>query len=417
MPRILILPLALAALVSLLAAPLPATAQSAQMVFSRVAPSVVSIKTTSSQGSGVAIASKVQGFGRVTIIVTNCHVVKGETTVTVTHKRIAGVGVVTSCDEVRDLALVSVMGEIATVATRAAGSLEVGEAVFAVGSPRGLELSITNGIVSALRRGSGGAAPQIQTTAPISPGSSGGGLFDAQGRLVGITTLTLIDSQALNFAMPSEWIAQAEGRGNVSAKGATPKTVASPPPSGIHTPTPSPPSTARYTKIANNGQRLPASAQFGGGDTDWACTQDDATGLIWELKTELGLRSKDHRYSWFVRNNTSNGDHGVENRGRCHQVDRCDTEKFVADVNTASLCGERGWRMPLIDELKALVDPLQNPAISTVFFPDSFSAFFWSGSSVVGYPRFAWMFNFYSGASNQDVKFGSYYVRLVRAGP
>lgn len=415
MPRILILPLALAELVSLLAAPLPATAQSAQMVFSRVAPSVVSIKTTSSQGSGVAIASKVQGFGRATIIVTNCHVVKGETTVTVTHKRIAGVGVVTSCDEVRDLALVSVMGEVATVATRAARSLEVGEAVFAVGSPRGLELSITNGIVSALRGESDGAAPQIQTTAPISPGSSGGGLFDAQGRLVGITTLTLKDSQGLNFAMPSEWIAQAEGRGNVSAKDATPKTVASPPPSGIPTPTPNPPSTARYTKIANNGQRLPSSAQLGEGDTDWACTQDEATGLIWEVKTESGFRAKNFTYSWFDRH-LSGSYPGKEGGGVCHEASRCDTEKFVADVNTARLCGARDWRMPLFDELKGLVDPSQKPTIQTVFFPNTVAAVYWSGSQVASASGNAWYVYFYDGSSANGYRGGNLHVRLVRAG-
>jgi cytochrome c-type biogenesis protein CcmH/NrfG len=80
--------------------------------------------------------------------------------------------------------------------------LKVGEPVYAVGAPRGLELSLSDGIVSQLR---GGPPPLIQTTAAISPGSSGGGLFDAEGRLVGFTTLYIEGGQSLNFAMPVEW--------------------------------------------------------------------------------------------------------------------------------------------------------------------------------------------------------------------
>lgn len=74
-----------------------------------------------------------------------------------------------------------------------------------MGAPRGLELSLSDGIVSQLR---GGPPPLIQTTAAISPGSSGGGLFDAEGRLVGFTTLYIQGGQSLNFAMPVEWAAE-----------------------------------------------------------------------------------------------------------------------------------------------------------------------------------------------------------------
>jgi TonB family protein len=191
-------------------------AQSAQTVFARVSPSIVVIKTSATQGSGVAVLVFAEGFGKATLIATNCHVVKGETFVRVTHKTTEGVGFVTVCDEVRDIALVRVSGEIPVVEKRNALSLSVGETVFAVGAPRGLELSITNGLVSQLRVTEAGQAPMIQTTAPISPGSSGGGLFDAQGRLIGLTTYMLRESQGLNFALPSEWIALAMFRGNAS---------------------------------------------------------------------------------------------------------------------------------------------------------------------------------------------------------
>jgi hypothetical protein len=84
--------------------------------------------------------------------------------------------------------------------------LKVGDPVYAVGAPQGLELSLSEGIVSQLR---GGPPPIIQTTVAISQGSSGGGLFNAAGELVGITTFYLKEGQNLNFALPVEWIAEA----------------------------------------------------------------------------------------------------------------------------------------------------------------------------------------------------------------
>ncbi len=84
----------------------------------------------------------------------------------------------------------------------------MGEPVYAVGAPEGLELPLSEGIVSQLR---GGPPPLIQTTVAISPGSSGGGLFNTEGELVGITTFYLKEGQNLNFALPVELIAEAAG--------------------------------------------------------------------------------------------------------------------------------------------------------------------------------------------------------------
>lgn len=84
--------------------------------------------------------------------------------------------------------------------------LEVGQQVFAIGSPRGLEHTISRGIVSALREMKEEEGNLIQTDAAISPGSSGGGLFDSEGRLVGIITFGFKDAQNLNFALPAEWV-------------------------------------------------------------------------------------------------------------------------------------------------------------------------------------------------------------------
>ena len=82
--------------------------------------------------------------------------------------------------------------------------LATGERVYAVGAPEGLELTFSEGVISALRDTDG--VRMIQTSAPISPGSSGGGLFDAAGNLVGITTFYLKEGQSLNFALPGEWV-------------------------------------------------------------------------------------------------------------------------------------------------------------------------------------------------------------------
>src|SRR6185369_2980916 len=80
--------------------------------------------------------------------------------------------------------------------------VKVGERVYTVGAPQGLELSLAEGIVSSKRTIDGGRF--VQTSAPMSSGSSGGGLFDAYGHLVGITTSMLKNSQNLNFAIPAE---------------------------------------------------------------------------------------------------------------------------------------------------------------------------------------------------------------------
>jgi serine protease Do len=81
-------------------------------------------------------------------------------------------------------------------------SLEVGEIVFAVGNPRGMERTLSDGLISGMR--SRGDARLIQFTAAISPGSSGGGLFDAHGNLVAITSYSLKGAQGINFAIPAE---------------------------------------------------------------------------------------------------------------------------------------------------------------------------------------------------------------------
>ena len=90
-----------------------------------------------------------------------------------------------------------VLPVIATL--RAASELRVGERVYSIGSPSGMDLTLGEGLISGLRKMDG--IRYVQTSAPISPGSSGGGLFDNNGNLIGITTMYLQDTQSLNFAI------------------------------------------------------------------------------------------------------------------------------------------------------------------------------------------------------------------------
>jgi hypothetical protein len=84
-------------------------------------------------------------------------------------------------------------------AIRPASSLTVGERVYSIGNPSGLSKTFAEGLISGVREDEG--VTLVQTSAPISPGSSGGALVDASGALVGITTFLLRDTQNLNFAI------------------------------------------------------------------------------------------------------------------------------------------------------------------------------------------------------------------------
>jgi S1-C subfamily serine protease len=91
---------------------------------------------------------------------------------------------------------------IAVLGVRGYSDLNVGEHAYSIGAPAGLEQTLGEGLISGLREAK--MVRLIQTSAPISAGSSGGGLFDSFGNLIGITTLFLKESQNLNFAIAAE---------------------------------------------------------------------------------------------------------------------------------------------------------------------------------------------------------------------
>jgi tetratricopeptide (TPR) repeat protein len=109
--------------------------------------------------------------------------------------------VVTRADVANDLAICEFAGKTnATPIVLATTDPKPGAVVFALGSPRGLENTISQGLFTGVREIDGRAVAQI--SAPISPGSSGGPVLDAEGRLVGVAVGILPDGQALNFAVP-----------------------------------------------------------------------------------------------------------------------------------------------------------------------------------------------------------------------
>lgn len=149
------------------------------------------------QGSGVVIAKET--------VLTNCHVLQGANTIRFKYRKGFLRALLTKAAYALDLCTLSVSGlEAPPVRIREFSSVRVGERVYAIGSPKGLELTISEGLVSGLREVED--TYLIQTTASISPGSSGGGLFDSSGNLIGITTFYVEGGQNLNFAMPASFI-------------------------------------------------------------------------------------------------------------------------------------------------------------------------------------------------------------------
>jgi len=187
-----------------------------EAVVAKVKPSVVEVYVTLAQGaalgSGVIIDSR--GY-----IVTNNHVVSGAQSIEVILSNgTKEPAQLTGTDAADDLAVLKIAVPLAGLSVATLGDsaqLQVGQEVLAIGNPLGDTETVTNGIVSALKRsvseGQGGATIQnaIQTDAAINPGNSGGALVDLQGNVVGIPTLTAIDPEfktpanGVGFAIPS----------------------------------------------------------------------------------------------------------------------------------------------------------------------------------------------------------------------
>ena len=215
-------------------------ADSIEQVAAKVVPSVVQLETDmgdqSEQGSGIILSPD-------GLIMTNNHVVAGltntdpanpggaHTRVTFADGRTAPFTVVAT-DPTSDIAVVQAQGTsgLTPITFGSSDNLRVGQRVVAVGSPLGLEGTVTTGIISALNRpvsttvvadsaNHATAIEAIQTDAPINPGNSGGALVNANGQLIGVNSAIArvgdspgeSGSVGLGFAIPVDWAKRIAG--------------------------------------------------------------------------------------------------------------------------------------------------------------------------------------------------------------
>jgi S1-C subfamily serine protease len=163
-------------------------------------PAVVTIITDEGLGSGFFVSS--DGY-----LLTNSHVVRqgGWPTVRLADGKSVSASVVRN-DEEKDLALLKASGSgYPTLPLGDSSRAAQGESVIAIGSPIGLEGTVTRGIISAVRQAVSNGVTYIQTDAAVNPGNSGGPLLNKAGQVIGINTMTIKSSQAdterLGFAI------------------------------------------------------------------------------------------------------------------------------------------------------------------------------------------------------------------------
>ena len=172
---------------------------------------VVQVRTPGGLGSGFFLNE--DGF-----LITNFHVIEGETQISVevyhqkngqlerrTYKQVR----IVAMNKFADLALLQIEDKdtpkFKFIQIGSADALATGERVFAIGSPLGLERTVTEGILSTKTRQIGGDL-YLQTTTQINPGNSGGPLFNMLGEVVGVTNMKITAGEGLGFAIPSEMV-------------------------------------------------------------------------------------------------------------------------------------------------------------------------------------------------------------------
>ncbi len=195
-------------------APAPEPARSATDVsalYERVSPGVVSIQVRSTQGAGTGSGFVLDREGH---ILTNDHVVDGAQTVRVQFGEGKPISArVTGVDPSTDLAMLKIdpsAHDLAPLSLGSSKNLKVGQPAVAIGSPFGLDGTLTTGVISALGRSI--KAPNkfdidnvVQTDAAINPGNSGGPLLDANGQVIGINAQIATSTQSnsgVGFAIP-----------------------------------------------------------------------------------------------------------------------------------------------------------------------------------------------------------------------
>ena len=182
------------------------SAQTPQQIAQKAFRSTVLLVMEDANGQPLSLGSGF--FVKDDQIATNLHVVEGAAR---GYAKLVGketkfnIEGYTAIDEERDLIILKVAA-FGTQAISLGNSdfAQVGETVYAVGNPRGLEGTFSQGIISSIRPV--GSDKIIQMTAPLSPGSSGGPVLNRRGEVIGVSVLTIRDGQNLNFAIPSNYL-------------------------------------------------------------------------------------------------------------------------------------------------------------------------------------------------------------------
>lgn len=167
----------------------------------RATPSIVSIRTPEGFGTGFVVRE--DGW-----IVTNLHVIASadRAVVALPNKKVYPVLEVVNASPPHDLVILRIEATHLPVLTLGkTKSLRAGEPVVAIGHPLGLEDTVSNGLLSAVRKIDDLVV--LQVSAPIAPGSSGGPIFNEQGEVIGVATAILAGGQNLNLGLPADYVA------------------------------------------------------------------------------------------------------------------------------------------------------------------------------------------------------------------
>jgi TonB family protein len=198
-------------------APNVGTAQNLPDLFRRTSPSVVLVVTYDAGDKPTGFGSGVI-LSRDGLVATNEHVIRNADRILlklVSGRIVPAVDLVQDAE--RDLAILwTPEPSLSAAKLGDSDQLRVGESVLAIGNPQGLEHTLSAGIVSGIRRVKG--YQYIQTTVPISPGSSGGPIVNMNGEVVGLAMGVLSDAQNLNFALPSNDIHAALSRARTALR-------------------------------------------------------------------------------------------------------------------------------------------------------------------------------------------------------
>ena len=182
------------------AAPPPNAHQTPAEIALHSTPAIVSIRTPHSLGTGFVV-------DKTGLIATNLHVIAGHERLVVIlpDQRQFPIVEVVSHDPNVDLAIVRIAAhDLPSLSLGDSEGVHAGDPIVAIGHPLGLEDTVSNGLISAVRSLDG--VTVLQISAPIAPGSSGGPIFNERGEVIGVCTALLQGGQNLNFGVPSKYV-------------------------------------------------------------------------------------------------------------------------------------------------------------------------------------------------------------------